>query len=340
MKTNSELTLPLYNRAQTHSRNVLIILGCISTLLMGLNVAFETTWIKIAGGILGSAYILFLIAHLARSHPQAAELPDFSAFAGFDFTYQRMLTGIIILASGIFLLTGILLQNGWFIIFLSVPLAMGMLVRYRRSITRRMIGIGFLIGLVVALVETLLDSDLTMALLIIPLAISGALLLNYTRLTQWHVLTGNWRQAVQSFARGCLLAVPPALLNLTLSQGAEEVTFNLQFKKWWQAFYALQPGIVEEVWARLFLTTLLYALLRPTREANPRQALTAAMGIATLLHGLAHFPQSLSDPFSALFIALMYGIPLVLLYVKRDFEQAIAYHFFIDFIRFLSGALT
>ena len=37
------------------------------------------------------------------------------------------------------------------------------------------------------------------------------------------------------------------------------------------------------------------------------------MGIATVLHGLAHFPQSLADPVSALFITLLYGIPLVLL---------------------------
>ena len=32
----------------------------------------------------------------------------------------------------------------------------------------------------------------------------------------------------------------------------------------------------------------------------------------------------------------MYGIPLALLYVKRDLEQAIAYHFFIDFVRFMA----
>ena len=30
----------------------------------------------------------------------------------------------------------------------------------------------------------------------------------------------------------------------------------------------------------------------------------------------------------------MYGIPLGLIYIKRDYESALAYHFFIDFVRF------
>jgi hypothetical protein len=30
----------------------------------------------------------------------------------------------------------------------------------------------------------------------------------------------------------------------------------------------------------------------------------------------------------------MYGIPLGLIYIKRSFEGALAYHFLIDFVRF------
>ena len=60
------------------------------------------------------------------------------------------------------------------------------------------------------------------------------------------------------------------------------------------ALYALQPALLEESRARLFLLSLL----------------------------------------NALFTALVYGVPLAPLFLRRSLESAIGYHFFIDLVRF------
>jgi membrane protease YdiL (CAAX protease family) len=128
--------------------------------------------------------------------------------------------------------------------------------------------------------------------------------------------------------------VSSALFNIASMTGNHLTEFDRQFDQWRKAFYALQPAILEETWARLFLLTHFYALLRPTSYHKPQRALTAALIITIFIHGLAHYPQSLSNPVFAIFIALMYGIPLGLIYIKRDYESTIAYHFFVDFGRF------
>jgi len=94
----------------------------------------------------------------------------------------------------------------------------------------------------------------------------------------------------------------------------------------------------RESWKRsghgCYLTTLLYTLLRPASNAHPQRALIWAILVAAFIHGMAHYPGSITNPLEGLYITLMYGLPLALLYVKRDLEQTIAYHFFIDLIRF------
>ena len=109
---------------------------------------------------------------------------------------------------------------------------------------------------------------------------------------------------------------------------------------WWDTLEALSPGIIEEVWARLFLTTLCYALLRPTTNDRPRRAHVAAILIGAITHGLWHLPTlMILGPAGLGYIVagLLFGVPMALLFIKRDLEQAIGYHFFIDFVRFLAA---
>ncbi|NIW49866.1 MAG: hypothetical protein GWN30_35365 [Gammaproteobacteria bacterium] len=40
-----------------------------------------------------------------------------------------------------------------------------------------------------------------------------------------------------------------------------------------------------------------------------------------------------------IFGLFFYGIPPALLFIKRDLEHAIGYHFMIDFVRFLAAAI-
>ena len=164
--------------------------------------------------------------------------------------------------------------------------------------------------------------------------LAGVLLLDHTRLTHIYLLNGEYVEAGKSFLWGCVLAVPPALLNAVTIRMGTPSEFDLLFDRWWEPLYAFQPGIVEEVWARLLVTTALYALLRPTSNDRPQRTLFWALTIAAFIHGMAHYPGSIASPMEGIYITLMYGIPLGLLYVKRGLEQAVAYHFFVDLIRF------
>jgi hypothetical protein len=70
---------------------------------------------------------------------------------------------------------------------------------------------------------------------------------------------------------------------------------------------------------------------------------TAAVLIAALTHAAVHVPTfSLLGPNGLsmlLFGGLLYGVPMGLLFAKRDFEHAVGYHFFIDFVRFTAALL-
>jgi len=74
------------------------------------------------------------------------------------------------------------------------------------------------------------------------------------------------------------------------------------------------------------------------RPSEPRGGSRYSFGAIT--HGLAHLSNS--EIFSAegvimLLIGLIYGVPMALLFIKRDLEHAIGYHFFIDFVRYLAA---
>jgi hypothetical protein len=165
------------------------------------------------------------------------------------------------------------------------------------------------------------------------LFIGGGILTKITGLTHIRSVNGNWGLALQGFLWACVLALPPALLNIGGGAHSQDVWVDQA----WEPLVALVPGIAEETWARLFLTTLIYALLRPKTNQRPARALIPAVFIAAFAHGLAHLPGAMVFSPAALqmlLAGLMFGVPMGLLFVKRDFEHAAGYHFFVDFVRF------
>lgn len=82
---------------------------------------------------------------------------------------------------------------------------------------------------------------------------------------------------------------------------------------------------------------MIYALLRPKTNQRPTRALVATVLIAAFTHGLAHLPGAMvfsPAALQGLLSGLLFGVPMGLLFVKRSFEHAVGYHFFIDFVRF------
>jgi hypothetical protein len=168
------------------------------------------------------------------------------------------------------------------------------------------------------------------------LFVAGALLLDQSALSHIRIIEGEWRASLYGFAVGIVLSVPAALLNTLMGAGQIDVWVDA----WWKPFVAISPAITEEIWARLFLTTFLYLLLRTAEPERPKQALGAAIIIAAIIHSLTHLPTAaLLGPagLSYLVVAFLYGVPMALLFVKRDLEHVVGYHFFIDFLRFISA---
>lgn len=322
----------------TPKATALAVPGVASSLLIGAGLQLNIDALKGIGSLLAVAYIGVLIWWLIRSRPRVDEIPDFDPIMKLFKSYWAML-GLIIIVTGLVLALALLVfHDGWWAVIISLLPAIVILVVLRRHFGRSTVISGIITFVALILVDSLLEpemqSGMLLALIIAPQAMAGMLLLNHTRLTHSSLLDGDFLKALQSFGWGCLLAVPPSMLNIAMMRAAEISEFDRQFDHWGKAFYAFQPGILEEVWARLFLLTLFYALLRPTSRQKPGRALLAALVISVFIHGIAHFPQSISNLQAAILISLMYGIPLALIYIKRDLESAVAYHFLIDFVRF------
>ena len=137
---------------------------------------------------------------------------------------------------------------------------------------------------------------------------------------------------------GLLLAIPLAALNnffFFLQNGAPR--FQNIFVS---AAEALSPGIHEEAVFRYFVLAVCFTLLQGS--IHLRLATVAAIVMAVVPHSLLHLPDLfLENPVMAVAMltatSLLFGLPMALLQVKRSFEAAVAFHWFIDFIRFWFG---
>jgi membrane protease YdiL (CAAX protease family) len=193
--------------------------------------------------------------------------------------------------------------------------------------------IGVIVGFVIRFVQ---NNDLSWAILnLIAVAvtfIAGAMLQKRTHLGKVSWMDGDYMAALRGFGLALLLAIPAASLNLI----GEIYTGDSWVMHWWQALAAFAPSIGEEVWARLFLITLIYALLRPSAPQNAGRAVLWSVLVSSLMHAMAHTGF---NPVAIIFGVFFYGVPPALLYIKRDLEHAIGYHFMIDFVRFLAAAI-
>jgi len=155
---------------------------------------------------------------------------------------------------------------------------------------------------------------------------------------QIHAANGSWRDMSWGILAGLVIGLPLAVVNV----------FALQFTQGqpiqWQdpfaaIFDALQPGIVEEVVYRFALWGLLWLVLRNTL---PKQAIWLAGLLAMLTHNFSHFDDLfIQSPLAALgmgtVLALIWGLPPLLLARRRGLESAIAFHWIQDVARFLAG---
>lgn len=149
---------------------------------------------------------------------------------------------------------------------------------------------------------------------------------------------GNWQKMGRGIIMGLVIGLPLAILNvfaLQFTQGQ-----SIQWQNPLAALAdALQPGIVEEVIYRFAMWGLLWQWLKSTELKN---AAWITGIIAMLIHNFSHFDDLfLEAPFVALGIgaimALLWGIPPVILARRRGLEAAITFHWIQDVARFWTG---
>ena len=143
---------------------------------------------------------------------------------------------------------------------------------------------------------------------------------------------------IKNLLIGVALALPLAVLNnlyFYLNSGS----FVIQ-NIFVSALEALRPAIAEEVVFRYFILALCFSFFG--QKEPGRWQMAAAVFLAVVPHSLNHLPVLfLQNPLMGiamlLMTSLLFGLPMALLQVKRDLGSAIAFHWLIDFVRFLFG---
>jgi hypothetical protein len=166
-----------------------------------------------------------------------------------------------------------------------------------------------------------------------PMFVAGGLLVRHTGLGGVQLLTGGYGKALKSFLLGCLLFVPLGLVNAIDDSPVSAVN---SVGHWWMIF--TRPwfsGIIEEVWFRLVLVGLCFFLLRPLFARHRGLAVLVAVVFSAVTFGLGH--GRTLDKF--LTTGLLYGLPMAVVFARRDWEHAVGAHYTINMIPMLVGYL-
>jgi hypothetical protein len=220
--------------------------------------------------------------------------------------------------------------------------ALAVVIMKRQNLPVGLLLSGFALGTISAFSHSLHDPDVWGSLkegFGVLVCFSGGAAI-FRNLRQHVVLTfqGSWLQIGRSLLIGMALAIPLAAFNnfyFYMNSG------SIQFTNWfYSAIEALSPAIHEEIIFRFFILALVYELLK---ELPPSRWITvAAVVLAVVPHSLNHLPDLfLQNPVMALVLlaatSLLFGLPMAMLQIRRNLESAIAFHWFIDFARFLFG---
>ncbi|MEQ8403134.1 MAG: CPBP family glutamic-type intramembrane protease [Roseitalea porphyridii] len=311
-------------------------------LWLGASAALMAPWtlpsvdLGFYGQALGIAFILVLVAWLWVARRVVAYTPTVRPIAFPRLGFARTLIGILGAVLALFAIAFAAHPQLVLVAALSVAAA-GLIVLRRSQVPGRWVGTGLGLGgacLLLSYLSERLDPFMAFYLTCIPVLFVGGTMLAAATGAAWvHSADGDWGKAAAGFLGGCALALPAALLNV--SGGAH--LGDAWVDRPWEPLVALVPGIAEETWARLFMLTLLYAVLRAASPDRAGRALFTAVLIAALVHALAHLPSAMVFSPAALqmgLAALLFGVPMGLIYARLGFEWAVGYHFFVDFVRF------
>jgi hypothetical protein len=330
------------SKTSKKNRRLDILVAMLWLFSSGILVAvqvFNQTNLNIFGQLIGSVSVLFLIIYLSYKQHNIVLFPNIQppSFLGLSYSKTLLLIFGVILIS---FLLGIIIHPWLVMIAVLSLVAIFVTINQRQYLSYHLVILGIVLGGICIALSALsgrLDGYQGSYLACIPiLFIAGSLLAKATGITHIYCVERNWSLALKGFLWASMLALPAALLNISYGAHAKDVWVD----QTWEPLVAFVPGIAEEVWARLFLLTLIYSLLCSKSNQLHKRALVAAVLIAAFTHSLAHLPSLMifsPAAIQALVAGILFGVPMGLLFVKYGFEYAVGYHFFIDFVRFLAA---
>jgi hypothetical protein len=234
---------------------------------------------------------------------------------------------IVIGACGVLLFIGLKTYVILVVAISTILISIWLFIKFKNGITRTYIVNGLILGSLSAIgMYNYIPSLLVIFLIISSTFILGSVLNDRFPLTIILINQHSFVRVLKSFAIGCLFAMPMALSNLKDSITTNALHWITQF---WQPILALEAGILEETWMRLFIIVFIYALIssKTTKKFIP---ILTALIISSVFFGFGHSNYiSIQNCFN---LTILYGLPMGILLIRRDFETAIGYHFMIDFV--------
>jgi hypothetical protein len=281
------------------------------------------------------AYVTALLWYLVREGLSLKHLPEIEPL----LLRRRPAIGRWMPVVGIVLALALtaLGQGGALIVSLSLPMPIvWTLVARRREIHLRSVllalaltVLAFLGGILLLKYDFVGKEVFIFLLACLPIAfVAGGLLHKHTGLGGSSLWSGQYRKALSSLLWGCLVFAPLGLLNAT---GDSPVTGITWVNRAWMPFTLWFSAMTEETLFRFFLVSLCYLLLRPALRGHPALAAGFAAFFSATVFGMAH--ASTSDGF--LVTGLLYGLPMAVAFVSRDWEHAFSAHYMTNMIPWL-----
>ena len=151
----------------------------------------------------------------------------------------------------------------------------------------------------------------------------------------------DYKTILNHIGFGILIGILPAILNVLefyIQDGYTLPQFSIN--KFFPAVVrALQPGISEEIVFRFFLYAF---VLNAFKGKIPKTKFATVMTYALLIipHCVMHYPASdfitnpLGTVLNLIYMCCVFGVPSVWLLKRKSLYPAMAFHWFVDFIRF------
>ena len=156
--------------------------------------------------------------------------------------------------------------------------------------------------------------------------VSAGIINKNTKICKMHLIEYKYSQSVKNFLIGALTFIPLGLFNAASGSPGNGMDY---ISNWGMVFtLPLFSGITEEIWYRLFLITFLYFVLLPFTKNRPKLIVTIVILFSAISFGLSH-GRSIE---SFLITGLLYGLPLALIFIRKNLEQAIGGHYMINLI--------